>query len=739
MKTKGKILLIILILLSGSGNALAQSSPKVRADSLYNHLAYNEAIGKYKFIVAHDSSDNESLVRLADCYRLTNDVHNAVRTYRIIVAKGIAEPIHLFYYAIALLETGDKKAATEVMSQYTADERGAVFTTALTQFERFFDDSTCYRIAPVSFNSRQQDFAPIIFNGKIIFASSRDRTQWVNYSHTWTGGVFYRLYQTKKNDNGKFSSPKKFAPYTKNKYNNGPTAFDTKGLVMMLTRNNIHKGKEVKASDGKVKLTLVQFSINEKNGRWEELGEFAYNNPEYNFAHAAFSADNKVMYFSSDMPGTIGGMDLWYCKVGMSGLGEPINAGPDINTKGNEVFPSMINGNLYYSSDGLAGMGGLDLFEVRTEGSGIPSSMPVNMGYPVNSSGDDFGICYAASGKKAYFSSNRKDINQNDDIYELTIVNEPLRGIRVLGICQDNFTKEILPGTKVYLKNAKGDTLGRTITDEKGAYSFTIDYNKNYIVAATKEAYIDGVSNIPARTYRQGHEFEVMTGLDKDPKTILLITLKDAKTGAILNYAKALVIGQNNDTTFYSPDNAGIIRFPATNARYGMPLEIPVVYKSKNYFDKAVIIQNMVEAEGEIAITELLNMPDIGMDVGKMVNINPIYYDLNSAEIREDASVELDKIVEIMKQYPNMVIELGSYTDCRGAANYNLSLSDRRAKSSVKYIISKGISKRRIYGKGYGESNPVNHCRCDGQNAVPCTDEEFQMNRRTEFIIKKLK
>ncbi len=132
-----------------------------------------------------------------------------------------------------------------------------------------------------------------------------------------------------------------------------------------------------------------------------------------------------------------------------------------------------------------------------------------------------------------------------------------------------------------------------------------------------------------------------------------------------------------------------------------------------------------------------LDKINIGTDIGKIVEINPIYFDLDKSDIRPDAQIELDKIVKIMNENPSIKIELGSHTDCRGTKAYNLSLSDRRAKASAEYIRKRIDKPTRIYGKGYGESKLVNHCECEGTKEIECTEEEHQENRRTEFRIVK--
>lgn len=150
----------------------------------------------------------------------------------------------------------------------------------------------------------------------------------------------------------------------------------------------------------------------------------------------------------------------------------------------------------------------------------------------------------------------------------------------------------------------------------------------------------------------------------------------------------------------------------------------------------------IIERPGEIAIHKEMDVSldpiQVGADLAKIIDIKPIYFDLSKWNIRPDAANELDKIVKVMQENPNMVVELGSHTDCRSSAAFNMTLSDKRAKASAAYIVSKGINKARIYGKGYGEAKLVNDCACEGNTKSDCDEERHQQNRRTEFIIVKM-
>lgn len=743
MKITLNILFWMILLAGTCAQVHAQDNEwavlKNSANGLFEQLSYHEAIDKYQRLIQHDSADEESLGKLAECYRLTNQMSQACDVYELIDRRGFQEPIQIFHYALALLETGNKARAADYMRRYRDDERGDNYLRGLANFDIFFRDSSSYHVNRASFNSELNDFSPVVLSGHIIFASSRDRAQWINYSHAWTGKAFYRLYSIRPAKRGQYTAPKKYAIYAMNRLNNGPVAFDPAGERMILTRNNMRGGRGIKSEDGQVKLVLIEFIYNAERNRWEKFRDFPFNSEAYNCAHAAFSTDGNTLYFSSNMPGTLGGMDLWICQREGNGWSKPVNAGSRVNTAGNEVFPTLFGDKLYYSSDGLVGMGGLDLYETRIGKKNLPEARPVNMGYPMNSSGDDFGLSLYGDGNRGFFSSNRHSMNENDDIYEVSIPVKPFRGIMLNGICRDKATGERLSGATVTLKDRLGKEIGRVETDDTGAYTFRIDFEKPYSILAQRVHYYDGHSNVEAVTYDVGLDVKAITELERNPETILAISVKDAQTMRLLRYATATRPVAPGDSLLAGADPNGIIRIPIAGTHIGDRLNVPVIFACADYFTTDTLYDFVVEAGGEIPLVQLMNRPMLGMDVGKMIRINPIYFDLNSANIRPDAAAELDKIVDIMKEYPGMVIELRSHTDCRATAAYNLQLSDRRAKSSAAYIISKGIGKNRIHGKGYGESELVNQCECEGTRSVPCTEEEHQMNRRTEFIIVKMK
>ena len=347
------------------------------------------------------------------------------------------------------------------------------------------------------------------------------------------------------------------------------------------------------------------------------------------------------MYFTSDMPGGMGETDIYYTERRADGSwAEPVNAGTTINTPGRESFPYVdAKGKLFFASDGHVGMGGLDIFSA--EGAQGEWRAVRNLGYPVNSPKNDYGIMFTEPGEKGLLSSNRDAQNGTDDIYTFTILQKPVvLAITTLERKQNEkkrTVQEALPGTTVTVAQESTKDTTVVMTDEVGKYFMDGRQGNTYTLTGVREGYLNtqAVAQIPATA----------------PDTVEVALLFD-----------------------------------------------------RNELEKAIVLEN-------------------------------IYYDLDMWDIRPDAAKELNKLVTLLQSNPNVAMELSAHTDSRESQNYNQVLSEKRAQAAVDYIVSKGIDKSRLTAKGYGKTKLVNKC---GDN-VPCSEAEHQLNRRTEFTIKKNK
>jgi outer membrane protein OmpA-like peptidoglycan-associated protein len=351
---------------------------------------------------------------------------------------------------------------------------------------------------------------------------------------------------------------------------------------------------------------------------------------------------------------------------------------------------------------------------------------------------DDFGVFLGEDNKIGYVSSNRKSGGMDDDIYNFEILREVKRGKEVLFITKDKYNGEILPNTKFTMNGNSFET------NEKGEYATTVEEDVNYSLVVDKVDYFKLEDSVSTKTSTED-AFTKELKLEKDPKVSLLAFITDAKTNKALDGVKITIneLPSKLEIDKYTTEATGEYRKPIKGKKIGDKLRYFVSLEKDGYLTKTTTFVYEIKAPGEIKVNESINLSlgkvEVGMDLSKMIDMKPIYFDLGKSNIRWAASVELDKVVKVMTEYPNMYIQLGSHTDCRGAAAANAKLSSARAKSSADYIVKKGINKARIVGKGYGETKLLTGCNCEGNVKPICSEDEHAKNRRTEFVITKLK
>ncbi|MBN8702364.1 MAG: OmpA family protein [Bacteroidetes bacterium] len=739
MKTiKPYLVIVLLSLLCAFANA--QSAKEKRADKYYESFAYVEAARLYEKLIKNNVTSEQSVRRLADCYFKIKDSKNAEIWYKKMYDENKLTNEELYNYAQCLKANEKYTGADAVLQKFYSlnnkDTRAISFSNNRDIVATLKNQDPYFEIKNVDGNSAFDDFGAVFYNDKVFFSSNRSPNPTVKNTYVWNERPFLDLYMSSKDDKLNLVDPVKVKGKINSKFHEGPVCFTNDGQTMYFTRNNYYKKKSKKSTEGVNNLQLYRAKM--VDGNWKEE-KLAINSNEYSVGHATLSNNEKVIYFISDMPGGQGGTDIYKAELKEDGtIGTPENLGNGINTEGNEMFPYMDeDGNLYFSSNGHAGLGQMDIFMAPFNRKGGFRKL-INLGIPINSGADDFAFVLSRSEDNGYVSSNRDGGKGNDDIYSIL----PLRPIQpaciLKGVAYDNATKKPLANTKVQLKDKAGVNLGEVVTKENGDYTFDIEPKKEYELEGSKADYLTQKNPFNTNTLKDGEE--IKKDLYLDYAIALVGTVKDLKTGAPLKDVEVTVHDKNsgliilNDTT----DENGQVRKSIPTAKVGDAYSYKVDMVKKDYLPKTSVLENKFVG-GDNKFIELLGKPEVGLDLGKMIDIKPIYFDLNKSNIRPDAALELDKIVAAMKEYPGMVIELGSHTDCRATKQYNMSLSDRRAKSSAAYIVSKGIEQSRIYGKGYGESKLINGCACEGAVKSTCSEEEHQLNRRTEFIIVKMK
>ena len=653
-----------LILLVFSAKGQQNINPKfLKADKDFDSFAYVKARDAYFELSKDTIAKNHVIKRLSECYYKLSDWKNAeLWLAKAVLLNGI-EANYLYLYAHSLKGNGKYAESDEWMEEYNLaakhDTRAIEYNENKNELQKLLVGKSKFKVENVPINTPESDFGPSYFkNDEIVFASSR-QAHWdaITRTYSWNEHPFLDVFVT-ESQKGILSTSIEFYRKIDSQFHDGPVCFNSDFTIMYLTRNNFNNNKSGKSKDGVNKLKLYRSAF--KDDKWDDLEELPFNNNEYSVGHASLSKDGKKLYFSSDMPGGIGGTDIYFVDVNTDGtFGKPVNLGKNINTEGSEMFPFIHpNKNLFYSSDGHQGLGHLDIFYSGLQKDGTYGKSK-NIGLPINSEHDDFAIILNPGQTAGYFSSNRDGGKGDDDIYSFKIIGLFSTSFLLDGVAVDKETGIILPGSLVTLNDNWGAFVDSTRADENGSFAFEVDEAKTYCFIGQKENYIDGVKKITLEAGTEDSAHKVKLELSK----------------------------------------------------------YPIPKKTVDPVKKQITP---------------------GADLAKIININPIYFDYTKFNIRKDAAIELDKIVKTMNEYPTMVIELGSHTDCRASYESNRILSDKRAKASAAYIISKGIDKSRIYGKGYGESKLLNNCPCEGEIKSTCSEQEHQQNRRTEFVIIKM-
>lgn len=473
--------------------------------------------------------------------------------------------------------------------------------------------------------------------------------------------------------------------------------------------------------------------------------------------HCTVTPDGSQMYFVSDRQGGFGGRDIYrVVKLPDSTWSEPMNLGPKINGPLDEESPfiAVDNKTLYFSSNGNKSMGGFDVFvSVRDENNNW--SDPINLGYPLNSAGDDLFYTTTIDGYTGYLTSARRDGFGEKDIYEIQNDYMGMKNVAVLKGQIHTYNDRPLPeDLSITLRCLNcGDPVDRKIFPRvrDGIFLSSLEPCREYELIyqyenSKKEIYREKFNTDCNKEYQEIFK-EIWLDVDKGimgHPYIVIGDVKDSKTKEKLSDVKVKLVDKNNNTTLIALTTLANGTFKSDTLKAyakGNNLDMSLQLEKEGYVKVSYDVTALLADNPIIDITKLIDplmaKMEVGVDIGSL-NINPIYFDFDKSDIRPDAAAELDKIVKIMMENPTINIELGSHTDTRGSDSYNMRLSDQRAKSSAAYIVSKGIAKDRITGKGYGETKlKVSDDEINKMKTKDDKEAAHQKNRRTEFIIVK--
>jgi peptidoglycan-associated lipoprotein len=510
------LFLIIIFLIFSLHDSAAQKRKSDRAYESFNAGEYYEAIDLFKDAYsksrrADKTTRTELSYMIAECYRLSNDPGNAETWYRLAVRSSVSKPEAQYWFAESLQKNGEYQQAIEEYKKYKqvapSDPRADQEIRACELALEWQRNPDAYQIEELKdLNSRDADFSPAYGRddfGVIYFTSSRDDSEG-NKIHGATGQSFTDIFESRIDKKSKWSTPVPVEDLN-SEFEDGTPCFSSDFREIYFTR--CEAGKREK------KGCVIMHST--RNGdQWSNPVRLEILPDTLVAAHPALSSDGLTLYFVSDMPGGYGQKDIY--SVTRTGDNDswsaPVNLGPDINTSRNELFPYIRDdGSLYFSSDGHIGMGGLDIFKAvpQPDGSWVVS----NMRYPINSSADDFGICFEDGSEKGIFSSTRKG-RRNDDLYTFEL--PPLR-FNVTGLVKDEKTGSPIQGAVVQLIASDGSNL-QTETGDGGDFRFTLKQDVDYIFLASKRGYLNGKERETTKAQEKSRDYMItilLTAIDK--------------------------------------------------------------------------------------------------------------------------------------------------------------------------------------------------------------------------------
>ena len=497
VKSKYGILLFLTIMLSHI--SLAQETVFSifktnvdKADEYYREKNYKKAMDLYKASLKKGSDDEISL-QIARSYFYMNQPAEAVQWFRLVTEKEQALQVaDMYIYAEALCAAKQYDQAIEWYTRYQkknpSDPIAIKKIWQLRNREFLYEDSIHYTVRPLDINTLSGEFGAVPYEDGLLFISNRNRKGFINNASS-DREPFYRVYFSKSisdtthlGSSVYYSKPVLFCRELNARFHEGAAAIY--GPDKML-----YTSTGTPSSKDKAKRTLQLNFAEQKNGLWSITQSFPFNSNEYSITDPVMSKDQKSLYFSSDMKGGMGGKDIYRSDFVNGRWSKPVNLGEIVNTAGDESSPfTDASGILYFASNGHAGLGGLDIFKIPV--SDTNTGEVTNLGYPVNTHADDFGIYLDDDGTHGFFTSNRA--NGNDDIYELDMDMQTYPLV-IKGVLKykaeswkDSSEIKIFPNAQLsLLDNHRNIVVGQTVSDGTGAFLLTIPYSSQYRIKVT--------------------------------------------------------------------------------------------------------------------------------------------------------------------------------------------------------------------------------------------------------------
>lgn len=620
--------IIIVISLCLGNFVFSQSSKAKKADKLFAARAYVKAAELYEQV----PESPEVLQNLGDCYYFNGFMDKAANVYRKALNPQTEDKTKLTYFRLAhaLYGINEVQEADSIMSLY---KTSTVDSPKLKNSLKLGAPFT-YTVDMISSGNSEGDFALGYYGDQVSFASLRSQG---SKTYKWNEKPYLDIFIADYTEDGTLENitalPKTINSNTHE--SNAVLSKDGKTLYFSRTNNKRNIIDEQKVAVVKLYKAIMV------DGEWSNIEELPFSSNLYSALHPTLNGDDTKLYFSSDMPGGYGSFDIYFVDISSEGqFGEPINLGSTINTAHREQFPFISqDSTLYFTSDGLQGFGGLDIFMCEQQKANDTFSTPLNLGEKINTGKDDFAFVVDSDNNTGFLSSNRSG---SDNLYHFTRKNNE-RSFIVEGTVRDKNSNILLPETMITLFDKNNNAIDSVMVGVDGRYKFYTKPSTAYKIDGFKPLYIP------------------------------------------------TVVG-------FDTDDSGKI-------------ELNIELELESYDDAEDIV---VEKDGYV-----------------FIQLENIYFELDKWNIEPQAATTLNVLVDLMKKYPRMEVKLSAHTDTRSTYEYNMTLSNNRAKSAMEYIISRGINRSRLTSEGYGETQLLIDCGED------CSEDEHSINRRCEFMITK--
>ena len=719
--TKMKKILIYLIVLLGVFQTAWTQQDLERANDLFEKSYYADAIALYEAALPANKS-SKLIKNLADSYYHTFDLNAAARWYRYLISNYGDTVDEQYYFKLnqSLKAIGEYEEAENVLFDYYTKEDDATKVEQLKQNATYLENIKAigdrFTIENSALNTVTSEFGAMQIGNELWYTATHKKS--TSKTYRWNNENYLDIYTHPLDKQMLGDSLSREVSETINtRLHEGSFSISPDGKTLYFTRNNFKNGKR-KTDDKKIS-NLKIYSANLVDGDWKNIMELPFNSDDFSNEHPTLNADGTKLYFSSDRPGGFGSFDIYEVNVQQDNtFGIPVNLGSVINTDKKEQFPfTSLDGTLYFSSNGHPGFGLLDIF-VSENKKGV-FQQPDNLGLPINSGYDDFSYVLNTDSKTGYFASNRPSGKGSDDIYSFTVTKELIIEDckqYITGIITDRTTTLPLADATLTLVDAENKILSSSKTKENGAFEFNVHCKTSYSIKAQKPGY-------------EGNSRAIITSNERNATNDASMNLYSVEEK---EKAEALIVQKRLEEEKLRTEALAIKKLE--EEKKAKIQWVQQEAQEKERLEKARIAEK-VKSEQALAkkITDALATETalVNDNDRTIIQTEEIHFDYSLWYLRRESRERLKTVIDVMKNNPGMIIEIGTHTDIRGNGGYNKDLSQKRADSAKEFLVKNGIASDRIVSKGYGESKPKVVCPTEDA----CSEEDHEWNRRCEFVV----